>query len=39
MIKTNIYKNWIKNQVMTQFGLLKIDKEGDTVMCSHNNMY
>ena len=38
-IETIIYKAWIKNQVMTQFGLLKIDNEEDTVMCSYDNMH
>ena len=38
MIETIIYIDWIKNQVMTQFGSLKIDNEEDTVMCSHDNM-
>ena len=39
MIQTNIYKDWIKNQVMTPFGSSKIDNEEDTVMCSHGNVY
>ena len=39
MIETNVYKDWIKNYVMTQFGSLKIDEEEDTVMCSYDNMY
>ena len=39
MIATIIYKDWVKNQVMTQFGSLKIDNEEDTVMCSYDNVY
>ena len=34
MIETNIYKDWIKNQVVTQFGWLKIDNGEDTTMGS-----
>ena len=34
MIEVNIYKDWIKNQVQTQFGRLKIDNGEDTTMSS-----
>ena len=34
MIEVNIWKDWIMKQVVTKFGILKIDDGGETVMCS-----
>ena len=38
LIKVNIWKDWIMNQVVTKFGSLKIDNGGDTAMCSDDDI-
>ena len=39
MIERNVYKDWIRNQVLNRFGRLIFDNGEDTVMCCHDNMY
>ena len=39
MIEANIWKYWIMKQIVTKFGSLKIDNDGDTMMSSDANCY
>ena len=39
VIETIIYKDWIKNQVVMQFGGFKTDDSEDKVMCSYDDVY
>ena len=39
MIKVNIWERSIMKQIVTKFGIFKIDNGEDAVMCSDDDVY